>query len=80
MLIPQEKQSEIKEVLVAFDGSEASVGALLMAENLVMNTDIALRALTVIPSADHHAEAQLLVEKGEKYLREYWSKDVFMIK
>jgi nucleotide-binding universal stress UspA family protein len=51
-----------------------------MAENLAKETGSKLRAVTVIPSAEHKAEADLVVEKGEAFLREYWTDDVFSIK
>jgi nucleotide-binding universal stress UspA family protein len=79
VLIARQPVSEIKQVLVAFDGSEASVGALLMAENLAKLTNLPLRAVTVVSTPEHHAEAQLALEKGESYLREYWPHNVFSI-
>jgi len=79
VLISRQPVSEVKQVLVAFDGSEASLGALLMAENLAKMTNLPLHAVTVATTPQHHAEAQLTLEKGESYLREYWTHNVFSL-
>lgn len=69
----------LKEVLVAYDGSEPSQGALLMAEQLAKKTGLNLKAVTVIPDSTHKAEAELTIEQGSKLLRESWEKEVFSI-
>jgi nucleotide-binding universal stress UspA family protein len=79
LLISRQPVGAIEQVLVAFDGSEASIGALLMGENLAKLMNLPLRAVTTIATLEHHAEAQLTMEKGESYLREPESKNVFSI-
>lgn len=79
VLISRQPYREIKQVLVAFDGSEASIGALLMAENLAKRLNIPLRAVTSIATPEHHAEAQLMIEKGESFLKQERSSGVFSI-
>lgn len=80
VLIAVQPVDQIEEVLVAYDGSEASRGALLMAENFAKNTESKLQAMVVVHEGESRSAAKLLVEEGEKYLREYWQKDVFAIK
>ena len=77
VLIAIEPLSKIKQILVAFDGSESSIGALLMAENLAKYTGSALKAVTVVSAKSNIAEAKLLTEKGEGYLREFSKGQVF---
>lgn len=80
VLVAIQPVSAMKQILVAYDGSEASRGALIMAEALAKSAGKTLKALTVVPSADQFPQARLLVEQGEKYLRESWQEDVFCIK
>lgn len=80
VLIAMQPIDQVKQVLVAYDGSEASRGALLMAENLAKNIDSKLKALIVIPEGEDKRNAKVLLEEGEKFLREYWIEDVFSIK
>ncbi len=80
VLITVQPLDQIKQILVAYDGSEPSRGALLMAENLAKKTDSKLKAVTVIPSEQHRQEAKLIREQGESFLREYWIEEVFSIK
>ncbi len=80
VLIAVQPVEEVKQVLVAYDGSEASRGALLMAENLAKNTDSKLKAMIVIPEGEEKQNAKVLLEEGEKFLREYWIEDVFSIR
>jgi nucleotide-binding universal stress UspA family protein len=80
VLVAIDPVDHLDQFLVAYDGSEASIGALLAAERLAMETRKGLEALMVVSSSDHMAEARLTVEQGEKYLREYHSKDTFSIK
>jgi nucleotide-binding universal stress UspA family protein len=79
VLICVQPLEEIKEITVAFDGSEPSIGALLMAEQLAKYVDLPLRAIVVALNADHISEAHATVEKGEKYLREAWPNEVFSV-
>lgn len=80
VLISVQPPDHLKEVLVAYDGSEASRGALLMGENLAKDLDCQLKAVTVIPSKKDMAQAELLVEEGQSFLREPWEHQVFSIK
>ncbi|HEY9713831.1 MAG TPA: universal stress protein, partial [Chroococcales cyanobacterium] len=69
----------VGQALVAYDGSEPAKGALLMAEQLAKNAGLRLRAMTVVPSADRRAEAELLIEEAQSQLREKWPEDVFFV-
>lgn len=80
VLIAVQPVDQIDEVLVAYDGSEASRGALLMAENFAKNTGSTLKAMVVVHESETMGGAKVLVEEGEKYLREYWPQDVFNVK
>lgn len=77
VLIAVQPVDQIEEILVAFDGSEASKGALLMAENFAKNANLRLKALAVTNNGDTKSSAKALADQGEKYLREYWPSDVF---
>lgn len=79
VLIAVQPVSRVKQILVAYDGSEPARGALLMAENLAKNTGAKLKALTIVTSDQNKAEAQFLVEQGESYLREYAAENIFSI-
>ncbi len=79
VLIAVKPVSDLKQVLVAYDGSEAARGALLMAENLAKNANAKLKAITVVGSSKERAEAHLLIEDGRAYLREKWQEEVFSI-
>jgi nucleotide-binding universal stress UspA family protein len=78
VLIAVQPIDKIDEILVAFDGSEAAKGALLMAENFAKNVNLKLKAV-VVCSDDTETGAHAIAEQGEKCLREYWSQDVFSI-
>jgi nucleotide-binding universal stress UspA family protein len=80
VLISVQPPNQLKEILVAYDGSEASRGALLMGENLAKELDCSLKALTVVPSKDDTAKAKVLIEQGQSFLREPWEHEVFAIK
>lgn len=79
VLIARQPVDKIKNILVAYDGSEPARGALLMAESLAKNTGATLKAITIVTSDQNKAEAKFLVEEGERFLREYSDKDVFSI-
>jgi nucleotide-binding universal stress UspA family protein len=79
VLIAVQPITQIDQVLVAYDGSEPSRGALLMAESFAKQVGAKLRAVTVVKDATERDKAQLLVEDGEKFLRETWSDSVFSI-
>jgi nucleotide-binding universal stress UspA family protein len=72
---------DVKEIAVAFDGSEPSRGALLLGESLAMKTNKPLKAVVVAQSGakEHMAEAHLTVEQGSRVLREMSGKEVFSI-
>jgi nucleotide-binding universal stress UspA family protein len=61
---------DIKEIAVAFDGSEAARGALLLAAALATKTGKELKAIVVAPTAskEHLADARLTVEQGARLL------------
>lgn len=78
VLIASRPLKEIEQILVAYDGSEPSRGALLMAESLAKNTNCKLKAITVVPSNQELKLAKVVGQDGEKYLREYWGENVFL--
>jgi nucleotide-binding universal stress UspA family protein len=80
VLIAVQPVDQLEEILVAYDGSEASRGALLMAEHLAKGTGAKLRALVVVHDESAKKAARVLIEEGEKFLREYWERDVFSVK
>ncbi|MDX2108353.1 MAG: universal stress protein [Candidatus Melainabacteria bacterium] len=77
VLIASRPLKEIEQILVAYDGSEPSRGALLMAENLAKNTNCKLKAITVVPPGSDLHSTKVLAQDGEKYLREFWPENVF---
>jgi nucleotide-binding universal stress UspA family protein len=80
VLIVQYPVEAVGEILVAYDGSEAARGALLMAEQLAKYTRKTLKAMLVIPDESHLTEAKIIIEQAKSYLRESWNNDVFIIK
>lgn len=80
VLIAIQPVDQIEQVVVAYDGSEASRGALLMAENFAKNSGLTLKAVVVAHDDDSKKNAGMLMTEGEKFLREYWSQDVFSVK
>ncbi|MDR3612207.1 MAG: universal stress protein [Candidatus Obscuribacterales bacterium] len=72
---------DVKEIAVAFDGSESSRGALLLAESLAIKTKKPLKAVVVAQSEskEHMAAAHLTVEQGSGVLREMNGQAVFSI-
>ncbi len=80
VLIASQPLPAIKEILVAFDGSEPACGALLLAEDLARASGSRLRAITVVPDSSALSEAHMMVEQGQSYLRHVWSDPVFEIK
>ena len=71
---------QIEQFLVAYDGSEASIGALLAAERMAIETRKKLQALTVVSDKKHRSEAEYTIEQSEPYLKNYGEKDVFLLK
>ncbi|HEY9683000.1 MAG TPA: universal stress protein [Oculatellaceae cyanobacterium] len=79
VLITVQPSSKVSDILVAFDGSEQSIGALLLAESLAKYTDCNLRALIVVPSREDLPQGKLIAEQGDGYLREFWKDGVFTV-
>lgn len=79
VLIAATPIDSLAELLVAYDGSEPSQGALLMAENLAKLGRVRLKATIVIADSSHKAEAELTIEQGKKLLREHWPEEVFTV-
>jgi len=71
---------DVKEILVAYDGSEPARGALLLGERLAVSVDRPLKVITVISANDQMPQAHLTVEQGEAYLHEFKDKKVFEIR
>jgi nucleotide-binding universal stress UspA family protein len=70
VLVATHPARDIEEIAVAFDGSEASRGALLLGEALATRTKKKLKAMVVAQSEStaHLADAQLTVEQGTRLL------------
>lgn len=71
VLITVDQPQQLKSILVAYDGSEASKGALLLGEQLAIATGLPLNALHVVREADHVKEASSTIELGASLLRNY---------
>ncbi len=80
VLIAVQPLEQIEKVVVAYDGSDAAIGALLMAENFARYVGAKLKAVIVTRNFEDEHKAKTLVEEGESLLREYWPEDVFSIK
>lgn len=80
VLVAIDPVEHLDQFLVAYDGSEASIGALLAAESLAKETRKHLEAVMVVSDPKHMADAKLTIEQGENYLREYHSEETFKIK
>src|SRR5581483_8144726 len=62
VLVAVQPISDVSQILVAYDGSEAARGALLMAENLAKYLQIKLRAITVVGDEAEKSQAKFLAE------------------
>lgn len=71
VLIAVEPVESIKTILVAYDGSEAAKGALLLGEQLALTTKIPLKALHVVREEEQIAPASSILEMGASLLRRY---------
>jgi nucleotide-binding universal stress UspA family protein len=81
VLISVQPVSEIAQVLVAYDGSEASRGALIMAEELCKCIERPLRVISVVASSSHEKEQiRVLIEQAHSYLRDKHDQDIFVTK
>lgn len=80
VLIAVQPLEQIEKVIVAYDGSDAAIGALLMGENLAKYIGAKLKAVVVTRDFDEEGKAKHLVEEGESLLKEYWNEDVFSVK
>ncbi len=79
VLIAAASPQAFDQILVAFDGSEASIGALLMAEQLAKAINKPLKATYISVTTESMVEAQYAVAQGENYLKEKWNEPVFSI-
>lgn len=77
VLICADSVSDVQEIVVAFDGSEPSRGALLLGNSLATATGKKLHALTVVLSDSHRNEAIITVEQGRAVLKLTDSENVF---
>lgn len=80
VLVAVQPIEQIEFVVVAYDGSEAANGALLVGENLAKNIDAKLKAVVVTSELEDESKSRHLIEKGQSLLRECCGKDVFSIK
>jgi nucleotide-binding universal stress UspA family protein len=79
VLVAVSKPEDMQQILVAFDGSEPSIGALLMAEQLAKTLQKPLKAIYVAPCLAATADGDFAVEAGQRYLKENWSEPVFKV-
>ncbi|MBY0547034.1 MAG: universal stress protein [Candidatus Obscuribacterales bacterium] len=79
VLICENSISNAREIVVAYDGSEPSRGALLFGQALSSATGKKLRAVTVAMSDAHRNEALLTVEQGRDLLRLPDTQEVFCV-
>lgn len=77
VLIATKPWDSIKQIVVAFDGSEPSIGALLMAEKLAKSLDKQLSAVTVYENDKQMPEVHLTMEQGQSFLKESWPVNIF---
>lgn len=75
VLIAAQPPAELKSILVAYDGSEPSKGALLLAEQLALKTKLPLKAIHVVKQKEQIKEASSTLELGASLLREYQRND-----
>jgi len=80
VLVALSPAREVKNILVAYDGSEPARGALLAGEKLSSAVGKPLKITTVISSESQMPEAHLTVEQGQSYLREQQDQNVFEIR
>jgi nucleotide-binding universal stress UspA family protein len=80
VLLAMSSPSQIEELLIAFDGSEASREALLMAEVLAKLTGRRLKGLCVAQTKEDMPGAEAIAEEGRAYLRESWEYPIFSVK
>ncbi|MCC6979070.1 MAG: universal stress protein [Candidatus Melainabacteria bacterium] len=71
VLIAVKEPSDLKCILVAYDGSEASKGALLLAEQMAMKTGLLLKAIHVVKEESQKAQASSVIEQGACLLKNY---------
>jgi nucleotide-binding universal stress UspA family protein len=70
VLVATRPMESIKQILVAFDGSEPAVGSLLLAEKLAKALQLPLKAIVVYESKKDLAGAHLTIEQGQNFLKE----------
>ncbi len=71
VLISVAPPESLKTILVAYDGSEASKGALLLAEQLAVKTGKQLKAIHVVPAEEQRKQSTSTIELGASLLRNY---------
>jgi nucleotide-binding universal stress UspA family protein len=79
VLVAVEPLSDVTQLLVAYDGTDASHAALLTAEKLAMETRKQLAAMPVVPHSKDPHQVILAVEQVEKALREFHDHDIFVM-
>lgn len=78
VLVAVEPQSDILQILVAYDGTDSSRQALLSAEKLAMETRKNLAAMPVVPHSKDPNDVNVAVEQVEKSLQEFHDQDIFV--
>jgi nucleotide-binding universal stress UspA family protein len=71
VLISVDSPDSIETILVAYDGSEASKGALLLAEQVAIKTGKQLKAIHVVSSQEKLKPSTSTIELGASLLRNY---------
>ncbi len=71
VLISVTPPESLKTILVAYDGSEPSKGALLLAEQLAVKTGKQLKAIHVVPAEEQLKQSTTTLELGASLLRNY---------
>jgi|AGTN01.1.fsa_nt_gi Universal stress protein UspA and related nucleotide-binding proteins len=78
VLVAVEPQADVSQILVAYDGTDASRAVLLSAEKLAMETRKNLAAMPVVPHSKDPNQVVVAVEQVEKSLKEYHDQDIFV--
>ncbi len=75
VLVALDRPESINSILVAYDGSEPSKGALLLAEQLAIKTGLPLKALHVVKEESSVKQAMSTIELGASLLHNYVGKE-----
>jgi len=79
VLVASHALAEVRNILIAFDGSEPARGALLLGQALAQKTGRPLKAIVVAKSENQMSEARLTLEQGLTLLKQNRNEDTFAI-